>query len=463
MNPLRMAAVFLALIACSSVHAMEPLPNMTVVCEVQNSAEIKDAGPSRKAPPITVLALTAKNGVRCKTEGPQGVLDYFPIFSEDQTQITLSGTASFRGGQASIEMTNPPDDLQSLGVVHAEGDSLEKEIVLQHSPQSTRAPSSFELSDKVTISCERITMPVATAAGLLKSEKGRIDTRSILNLARLMIRQDKAESRIQVEGGEVESKTIGPRRIPYGQMEKVTEGDCALMVDPQVSEDRKWLTISLHLRTGKSEIVSTLDVKQGDSVFAGTLECNKPGYVTLVFSIPRPRHDHFPSGTGRSLHGAFCGGTRSHRRLPPTVGKPSLFDSGGCCVSRCGDAGGNGDSPLGHHPDSHPSAGRDSFSPEPRLDRETCSTYLHQYASTPFSDFGRAISLADDTLSGRVYLAGSESFSRMAGHARPAQSGSGFFIARHFDRRLPHSRANLRRNPGTSPFRMPAPRHSPSR
>jgi hypothetical protein len=71
-------------------------------------------------------------------------------------------------------------------------------------------------------------------------------------------------------------------------MEKVTEGGQMLMVDPQASEDRRRLTISFHLKARKSELISTLNIRNGDSVLVGTLETETPEKVTLVFLHTAP-------------------------------------------------------------------------------------------------------------------------------------------------------------------------------
>lgn len=265
MNLLRPILAAVAFLASSPGHASEPVPNVTVVCEIFDT--LKDL----KSPPTGLMALNAQNGVRCKTEGPRGALDFFPIVSEDHTQVTLSGTATLENHSTAFEVTEPLGTTKYLGAIKATDSTPAKSLFLGQGTQRTAGPGTREAADKVAITFERITLPVSSAAELLKLEKGQVDARAMLDLTRVMI-----------AGGSAKLQTIGPLRIPFGQMEKVTTSQHMLMVDPQLSEDRQWLTISLNFKSGKTELVSTLKIKHGDAVFVGTLEPEETGSVTLA-------------------------------------------------------------------------------------------------------------------------------------------------------------------------------------
>ena len=275
MNFLRPILAILASLAYGSSHTSEPVPNVTAVCEIFDTSKISDGGqptPSKDAPLTGIMALTAQNGARCITKGVHGALDYYPILSEDHTQITLSGTVSLEGGSADIDVTSSLDASKYLGSVKATRSFPARILHLRQGLQHTRPPGKLELTDKVEISFERITMRTATAAAMLKPEKGVLDARLILDLTRTMIQQ-----------GYATTQSIGPLRIPFGQLEKVAERDQTLAVESHLSEDKQWLTIYLTFKSGENELVSTLKVKHGDSTFVGTLESEKTGYVTLVF------------------------------------------------------------------------------------------------------------------------------------------------------------------------------------
>lgn len=79
MNLLRPTLAAVAFLTSRPAHASEPVPNVTAVCEIFDT--LKDL----KSPPTGLMALNARNGVRCKTEGPRGTLE-----SEEAGSATLA-------------------------------------------------------------------------------------------------------------------------------------------------------------------------------------------------------------------------------------------------------------------------------------------------------------------------------------------------------------------------------------